>query len=91
MPPPRPKYDEPSATVDLQAPGSVPPGLRGRIGKGKIFRWRDKRGRWRDWMPGVLRLERELGVNRNTLEGALRLLEKEGWLVPAQEGTRVSL
>ena len=39
-----------------------------------------KHGRWRDRMPGVLRLERDLGVNRNTLEAALRLLETRGWL-----------
>ncbi len=32
-------------------------------------------------MPGVLRLEAELGVNRNTVEGGLRILEREGLLV----------
>lgn len=45
-----------------------------------------KQGRWRDRMPGVLRLERNLGVNRNTLEAALRLLEQDGWLVPQGTG-----
>lgn len=44
------------------------------------------RGRWKGSMPGVLRLERDLGVNRNTLEAALRLLEEEGWLVPQGVG-----
>jgi DNA-binding LacI/PurR family transcriptional regulator len=38
------------------------------------------RGRWCNWMPGVLRLEKEIGVNRNTLEAALRLLEGKGVL-----------
>lgn len=47
-----------------------------------------RRGRWSGSMPGVLRMERDLGVNRNTLEGALRLLEKEGLLVPQGAGKR---
>lgn len=38
------------------------------------------RGRWRDEMPGVSRLEAELGVNHTTLGQALRLLEGEGIL-----------
>lgn len=37
-------------------------------------------GRFRREMPGVLALEKQTGVNRNTLEAALRLLEAEGWL-----------
>lgn len=38
------------------------------------------RGRWSDLMPGILSLETELGVNRNTIHAALHLLEKEGLL-----------
>ena len=38
-------------------------------------------GRFEERMPGVLRLEKLLGVNRNTVEAALRLLEAEGLLV----------
>lgn len=37
-------------------------------------------GRLRGEMPGVLALEKQIGVNRNTLEAALKLLEAEGWL-----------
>lgn len=39
-------------------------------------------------MPGVLRLEAEMGVNRKTVEAALRLLEKEGLLIPQGPGKR---
>ena len=46
------------------------------------------RGRHSGVMPGVLRLEAELGVNRNTLEAALRQLETEGLLVPQGTGKR---
>ena len=37
-------------------------------------------GRLRGEMPGVLKLEQVTGVNRNTLETALQILEQEGWL-----------
>ena len=39
-------------------------------------------------MPGVLKLEAELGVNRNTVEAALRLLEAEGLLRSEGKGRR---
>ena len=39
-------------------------------------------GRWRGRMPGVIRLAGELGAARNTVEAALRELEREGLLVP---------
>jgi DNA-binding LacI/PurR family transcriptional regulator len=39
-------------------------------------------------MPGVLRLEAELGINRKTVDGALRLLEVEGLLEPQGAGRR---
>ena len=45
-------------------------------------------GRLRGVMPGVLRLEAELGINRKTVETALRLLEVEGLLVPQGAGRR---
>ncbi len=35
---------------------------------------------WSGMMPGGDRLARELGVGANTMEAALKLLEKEGWL-----------
>jgi len=35
-------------------------------------------GRWRHVMPGIQKLGIELGVNHNTVEAALRLLEEEG-------------
>ena len=37
--------------------------------------------RWKGTMPGVGRLSRELDINKNTIEAALALLEKEGYLV----------
>jgi len=46
------------------------------------------RGRWCGWMPGVLSLEKEIGVNRNTLEAALRLLEGKGVLLGSGVGRR---
>ncbi len=46
------------------------------------------RGRWSDWMPGVLSLETELGVNRNTLEAAMKLLEARQILVATGVGRR---
>jgi DNA-binding LacI/PurR family transcriptional regulator len=46
------------------------------------------RGRWRGEMPGVLLLESELAVNRTTIQGALRLLEEKGLLVPQGTGRR---
>ena len=39
------------------------------------------RGRWRDKMPGVIRLADELEVSRNSVEAALRQLESEGLLI----------
>jgi len=50
--------------------------LRGRLADGSL----------RGEMPGVLKLEQEIGVNRNTLEAALRILEGEGWLAPQGAG-----
>ena len=46
------------------------------------------RGRWSGWMPGVLSLEKEFGINRNTLEAALRLLEAKRVLVGGGAGKR---
>ena len=46
------------------------------------------RGQWVKEMPGVIRLSAELGVNRTTIEAGLRLLEKQGLLVPQGVGKR---
>lgn len=45
-----------------------------------------QRGRWSGVLPGILKLGRELGVNHNTIDAALRLLEGEGLLVPQGNG-----
>ena len=45
-----------------------------------------ERGRWIGKMPGVIRLARDLGAARNTVERALRELEREGVLVPQGHG-----
>jgi hypothetical protein len=45
-------------------------------------------GKWRGSMPGILRLEGEMGVNRNTIDAALQLLEQEGLLVSQGPGRR---
>jgi hypothetical protein len=45
-------------------------------------------GAWRHVMPGVHRLEAELGVHRQTVEAALRLLEWERVLLPQGTGRR---
>ena len=37
-------------------------------------------GRWKNQMPGVMRLANELGVARKTVEAALRKLERQGLL-----------
>lgn len=48
---------------------------------------------WIGVMPGGDKLARELGVGSNTVESALRLLEKEGWLVSQgrRKGRRIHL
>jgi DNA-binding LacI/PurR family transcriptional regulator len=45
-----------------------------------------ERGRWRGTMPGVIRLAEDLGAARNTVEAALRELERDGLLVPQGHG-----
>lgn len=45
-----------------------------------------ERGRWHGRMPGVIRLARELGVARNSVEAALFELERIGVLVPMGAG-----
>lgn len=45
-------------------------------------------GRLRGVMPGVLRLEAELGVNRKTIDAALVQLEREGLLTAQGAGKR---
>ncbi len=45
-------------------------------------------GRWEGAMPGRLELAAELRVNDRTVEEALRLLEREGVLVPQGAGRR---
>lgn len=47
-----------------------------------------QRGRWSGELPGVFKLERELGVNHGTLHLALRLLEGEGVLKNQGKGRR---
>jgi len=44
------------------------------------------RGRWRNVLPGIQNLGKELGVNHNTVEAALRLLEDEGLLAAQGHG-----
>ena len=46
------------------------------------------RGRWTDTLPGVDRLAVELGVNRKTVDAAMRQLEQEGLLL--RQGLRRS-
>ena len=46
------------------------------------------RKHWTGTMPGVLRLEEELGVNRKTVEAALRQLEHEGLLAGQGPGRK---
>jgi len=62
----------------LTVPDQVAAHLRREIAEGRLS----------GTMPGVLRLEVELGVNRNTVEIALRLLEREGLLIPQGAGKR---
>jgi LacI family transcriptional regulator len=45
-------------------------------------------GRLRGLMPGVLRLEADLGVNRKAIDAALKQLENEGLLVAQGPGRR---
>ena len=44
------------------------------------------RGRWTEVMPGKPYLATELGVNHQTVDGALQQLEREGWLVAQGAG-----
>jgi DNA-binding LacI/PurR family transcriptional regulator/DNA-binding transcriptional regulator YhcF (GntR family) len=45
-------------------------------------------GRWKSEIPGRAELAAELGINATTVEEALRLLEKEGILIPQGAGRR---
>ena len=47
-----------------------------------------ERGRWNGSIPGVYRLAIELGVNRKTVEAALRQLEHEGLLIGQGKGRK---
>jgi DNA-binding transcriptional regulator YhcF (GntR family) len=62
----------------MNAAEQVAEHLRGELASGRLS----------GIMPGVLRLEKKLGVNRNTLEAGLKLLEEEGLLVPQGAGRR---
>jgi DNA-binding transcriptional regulator YhcF (GntR family) len=44
------------------------------------------KGRWSGVMPGILSLGKDLGVNHNTVDAALRLLEEDGLLVAQGKG-----
>ena len=44
------------------------------------------RGRWSGRMPGVIKLARETGAARKTVDAALRALEEEGLLIPQGHG-----
>ena len=55
---------------------------------GSYLREQILEGRWSGTMPGMNHLAPELGVNAKTVEGALRLLEKQGLLVPQGRGRR---
>lgn len=44
------------------------------------------RGRWRNNMPGSQKLGKELGLNHNTVEAALCLLEEEGLIIAQGHG-----
>jgi DNA-binding transcriptional regulator YhcF (GntR family) len=58
-------WQRPSAVLQLAAY------LRGELAQ----------GRWAGKMPGVIRLTKELGTARNTVEGALKKLEQDGFLI----------
>ncbi len=60
----------------LSPSGQVAAHLRGELA----------RGIWRETMPGVPRLAAALGIDRKTVEAALRLLEREGLLMPQGAG-----
>jgi DNA-binding LacI/PurR family transcriptional regulator len=47
-----------------------------------------EQGNWQGVMPGVPRLAAELGIDRKTVEAALRLLERERVLLPQGPGRR---
>lgn len=46
------------------------------------------RGRWQGTMPGRAELVRELGMSSISIEEALRILTKEGWLISQGAGRR---
>ena len=52
-----------------------------------------RRRTWTTVLPGAKQLSTLLGVSHKTVEGALRLLERKGWLVPhgARRARRINL
>ncbi len=45
-------------------------------------------GKWRETLPGIVALEKEFKVNRNTVQKALKILEGKKWLVSRGQGSR---
>ncbi len=45
-------------------------------------------GTWSKWLPGEGKLATDLSIGRKTISGAMRILEKEGWLQPTGQGKR---
>jgi DNA-binding LacI/PurR family transcriptional regulator len=45
-------------------------------------------GKWKDTLPGIVALEKEFKVNRNTIQKALKILEGKQWLVSRGQGSR---
>ncbi len=44
-------------------------------------------GTWKDTLPGIVALEKEFKVNRNTIQKALKILEGKKWLVSRGQGS----
>lgn len=50
-----------------------------------------KAGRWREGLPGVLRIAADLGISKDSVRAALRLLEAEGTIAAQGHGRRRQL
>jgi LacI family transcriptional regulator, repressor for deo operon, udp, cdd, tsx, nupC, and nupG len=68
--------------MSLRRPASLPDVVA------KELRNRLALGHWQDALPGLLRLSKEFGVSRETIELALEMLSSEGWLAPPEHGKK---